>query len=61
VDMNAKGGKEEAFRLITLVNKDFVKCWILPHSYVFFGAESEYYLRICPNGFIFFVMATHIF
>jgi hypothetical protein len=39
--------------LVTLVNKDFVKCLILPDSYVFFGAESEYDLRICPGGFIF--------
>jgi hypothetical protein len=38
---------------ITLVNKDFVKRLILTDSYVFFGAESEYDLRICPNGFIF--------
>jgi hypothetical protein len=46
---------------ITLVNKDFAKCLILADSYKFFGAESEYDLRICPNGFIFFVTATHNF
>jgi hypothetical protein len=38
---------------ITLVNKYFAKCLIVVNSYAFFGAECEYDLRICPNGFIF--------
>jgi hypothetical protein len=45
---------------ITLVNKDFIKCLILADYYVFLGVESEYELRICPNGFI-FVTATNNF
>ena len=36
----------------SLVDRDFVKCLILADYYVFFGAESECDLKICPNGFI---------
>jgi hypothetical protein len=36
----------------SLFDKDFVKCLILADSYVFFGAESECDLKICPNDFI---------